>query len=98
MVAEQVAVQRPVAPGLADVYVDHAAGEESIALQLSFGSHMETVRIETVCQPRADRKASRSGLGYWATRLVGRVCIVGGARLGVRRGIRCAVACINGRV
>lgn len=83
MVAEQVAVQRPVAPGLADVDVDHAAGEESVALQLSFCSHMETMGIEAMRQAGPHGEASRSHSGRMKMRLIGRIRILRCMRLGI---------------
>lgn len=64
VVAQQVAVEGPVAPGAAHVDVDHGAREQPVALQLSFCAHMETVRVEAMRQRRPQRETARRRLRF----------------------------------
>jgi hypothetical protein len=55
VVAEEIAVQRPAAAVLADIDVHHGAREQSVAMQFSLGSHVQTVRIEAMLQRGSQR-------------------------------------------
>jgi hypothetical protein len=63
VVAQEVAVQRPVPAGGAHVNVHHGAGEQSVALKLSFCPYVQTVGVEAVRERRAHCDAAGGCLG-----------------------------------